>query len=538
MNQVSIQDMAALRAGPISWGALRLAWLGLCLLCVLDARALAAPPLTRQEACGRKIYFRGTDCAGKEIKGFIGDLEVSAKLQPCASCHGPDGKGRPESGQDPGDITWSYLSVPYGHKHANGRKHAAFTEALFERAVTTGRDPAGGKLSQLMPRFRLSPTSAAQLVAYLKRVATDIDPGIGPKSITLGSMAPLQGVNTETGNAARAVLAAYFEDLNKLGGIYGRRIVLRFAASDVGNTLTIRNARHLVASPIFALVAPFVPGAEKELADLAHASNVPLVGLLALSVPDEPANREVFYLLPGFEQLEQELMRFAATQGKLAPAKTAVIFADDSLRDDVSAAMHATWQELGVGAPAEQMLGSEDRERMAGELKGRGIENVFLVGGGEQVSQWVQAADRLAWAPKVFVLGPLLDQSILNAPERFQGKIFAAYPQLQPELGGVDEFDDFLARHKLPGDHRLIRISAYCAAKVLEEALTHAGRNLTREKLILSLEQLRDFKTGMLPGITFGPNRRIGSTKAEIVCVDLESHSFQPECGGPHKSNE
>jgi hypothetical protein len=48
--------------------------------------------------------------------------------------------------------------------------------------------------------------------------------------------------------------------------------------------------------------------------------------------------------------------------------------------------------------------------------------------------------------------------------------------------------------------------------------------------LIQTLEQMRDFRTGLLPGITFGANRRVGSFKAEIVCVDLASHSFQPEC--------
>ena len=344
-------------------------------------------------------------------------------------------------------------------------------------------------------------------------------------------MAPSAGVNTDTGNATRAVLTAYFDDLNQMGGIYGRRVVLRFAASDVGNTATLKNARRLLSAPVFAMVAPFAPGAEKDLAALAHSSNVPLVGLLALSVPDEPANREVFYLLPGYEQLEQELMRFATVQRRVAAEKAAVIFADDNLRNSVSAAMRATWHELSASAPAEYVLPARSSDQLAGELKGRGTDTIFFVGGGEQLSQWIHAADLLAWAPRMFVLGPLLDQAILNAPVRFQGKIFAAYPQLQPEMGGVDEFEDFLARHKLAADHRLIQISAYCAAKVLNDALTRAGRNLTREKLILSLEELRDFKTGMLPGITFGPNRRIGSTRAEIVCVDLATHSFQPECG-------
>ena len=94
----------------------------------------------------------------------------------------------------------------------------------------------------------------------------------------------------------------------------------------------------------------------------------------------------------------------------------------------------------------------------------------------------------------------------------------------------MDEFDYFLSSHNLSSDHRLVQISAYCAAKILVEALARAGKNVTREKLIQTLEQMRDFRTGLLPGITFGANRRVGSFEAEIVCVDLTSHSFQPEC--------
>jgi ABC-type branched-subunit amino acid transport system substrate-binding protein len=333
----------------------------------------------------------------------------------------------------------------------------------------------------------------------------------------------------------KAVLTAYFDDLNLRGGIYGRRVMLRFAESVDDSTATLKNARLLAATPVFALVAPFVPGAEQKLAALAQANKTPLVGLLALSVPSEPANREVFYLLPGFQQLEQELVRFAAVQEKPAMEKTAVVVADSKLQTDVSAAMQATWKELSVEKPREFVLTAKNREDTVRDLHSQGIETVFFVGGGEQLSPWIQAADRAEWAPRVFLLGPLLDEGILTAPARFQGRIFAAYPQLQPEVGAVDEFDYFLQSHSLVSDHRLVQISAYCAAKILEAALRRAGKNVTREKLILSLEQMRDFKTGLLPGITFGTNRRVGSIKAEIVCVDLESHSFQTECGKPQK---
>ncbi|MGZ4901207.1 MAG: ABC transporter substrate-binding protein [Candidatus Angelobacter sp.] len=361
-------------------------------------------------------------------------------------------------------------------------------------------------------------------------------PGVTADSITVGSLAPLQGENAETGSAVKAVLTAYFDDLNQRGGLYGRRIVLRFAESGGDSATALKNARRLATTPVFALVAPFVPGAEQKLAALAQANKTPLVGLLALSVPSEPANREVFYLLPGFQQLEQELVRFAAVQEKTAMEKTAVVVADSKLQTDVAPAMQATWKELSVGKPREFVLSATNGGETVRDLKSQGVETVFFVGGGEQLSPWIQAADGAEWAPRVFVLGPLLDEGILTAPARFQGRIYAAYPQLQPEVGAVDEFDYFLSSHNLASDHRLVQISAYCAAKILEEALRRAGKNVTREKLILSLEQMRDFKTGLLPGITFDANRRVGSFKAEIVCVDLASHSFQAECSKPQRS--
>jgi ABC-type branched-subunit amino acid transport system substrate-binding protein len=355
-------------------------------------------------------------------------------------------------------------------------------------------------------------------------------PGVTANSITIGSLAPLTGENADTGSAVKALLTAYFDDLNQRGGIYGRRIVLRFAESGDDGATTLKNAKRLAATPVFAMVAPFVPDAEQKLAAVAQASKMPLVGLLALSVPNEPANREVFYLLPGFQQLEQELVRFAATREKSAIEKTAVVVADSKLEMDVAPAMQATWKELSVDKPQEFLFSAAKSADVIRDLQSQGIERVFFVGDGEQLAPWIQAADKAEWAPRVFVLGPLLGEDILGAPARFQGRIFAAYPQLQPEVGAVDEFDYFLSSHNLASDHRLVQISAYCAAKILVEALARAGKNVTREKLIQTLEQMRDFRTGLLPGITFGANRRVGSFKAEIVCVDLASHSFQPEC--------
>ena len=362
--------------------------------------------------------------------------------------------------------------------------------------------------------------------------STTTAPGVAPATITLGSLVPAHGANVEEGAAVKAVLTAYFEDLNRHGGINNRRISVRFADAGSNRAATVRNARLLMNEPVFALVAPFAPGAEGALAGLANEKKVPLTGLLALSVPDDPANRQVFYLLPGFEQLVQELWKFAVKQQNLAPTTSAVIYSDKDLQQQLGIAMHAIWKGSSPALPAEY-VSSENPAQQVKMMQEQGIDSVFLLGSSDTVTPWVKAADDARWYPKLFLLGPLLDDSVLTGPSALQGRMFAVYPALEPNLEGLSEFDHFLERHNLGGEHRLLLISAYSAAQVLQNALTRAGKNLTREKFLLALEQLHDYRNGLLPPITFGPDRRIGSHKAEFVCLDLITHSFEITCSAP-----
>ncbi len=98
-------------------------------------RPLLAPPLTPQELRGKQIYFEGTSPRGGKITAYVGEdrIQLPGSAATCGSCHGPDGRGRPEAGVIPSDITWDHLMKAYGHSHPMGRKHPAFTEASLKR---------------------------------------------------------------------------------------------------------------------------------------------------------------------------------------------------------------------------------------------------------------------------------------------------------------------------------------------------------------------------------------------------------------------
>ena len=232
----------------------------------LTGSAAAGSSLTLQERHGKQIYLRGINSAGKEITALLGNppMETPGSLMACANCHGYDGRGKPEGGVTPSDVTWEALTKSYGVTHASGRKHPPYDDALLERSIAKGLDPLGTKLHVAMPRYEMSREDMSDLIAYLKQLGKDSDPGISDDAIILGTVVPDKGPLAETGRTIEAVLAAYFNDINLEGGIYGRKLELRPARCGETAGETTATVRRIAGEEqVFALVGAFIAGAEK-----------------------------------------------------------------------------------------------------------------------------------------------------------------------------------------------------------------------------------------------------------------------------------
>src|SRR5262249_34763548 len=235
------------------------------------------------------------------IAATIGSgVEATASVLACGNCHGRDGTGRREGGVTPPSIRWMDLTRPYEVTSPNGRSHPKYDERLFARALTEGVDPGGHALSPAMPRFRMSAGDAADLITWLKRIGTDAEVGITTDAIVIGSLLPLRNPGSN-GFAIKAALAAYFDDINASGGIYGRRIEFRTAALPQPRKDRIAAARAFVTEQQpFALVASFSAGFEHELGDLLRPEEVPLVGPYTIfPSTEDPPNPQVFFLNSG-----------------------------------------------------------------------------------------------------------------------------------------------------------------------------------------------------------------------------------------------
>jgi ABC-type branched-subunit amino acid transport system substrate-binding protein len=493
-----------------------------------------ARPLTQQERRGRAIYLRGESPSGREIEALVGDLDVPAATLTCAGCHGARGEGKTEGGVTAGDLTWANLTKPYGHTHPTGRQHGPFDEASFARAISQGLDPSENVLLAAMPRYRMSPADVADLLAYLKRIEDDHDPGLGDAAVRVGTLLPAAGPLAPTGAAMRDVLGAYFQELNAGGGLFGRRVELEFAETGAAPAQTAGNARRLVEEgQVFALVGGVSAGADVEVAALARELEVPFVGPATL-LPQAGAGRYVFYLMPGFAEQARALVNFEARRQTQARPKVAVVYEDSPVGSTAATAAEEQCAKAGCGPVQKFAYARGKFEAAALVQRMKGTEAVYFFGAGGDETAFIREAEAAGWRPDLLLLGVLTGSELVRSvPEGFKDKVFLTFPTVPADVteAGAAELRSLSVKYKFELRHAAAQLSALAAAKVLVEGLKRGGRDISRERLVTALEGLYEYETGLGPRLTFGPNRRVGAAGAYVVGIDPERKEFAPVGG-------
>lgn len=171
----------------------------LAAMTVMTALSAQSQDLTPQQLRGRGIYTEGKGSA------TVGGKVLPAKLFPCASCHGDNGRGQREGGTGVADITAPALgrSAMVGE-----RSRPAYTPAMLRHAIASGADSAGQPLDRAMPRYQLQAGDAGDLLAYLAILDSVAPPGVSNDKVRINVVGAI-------GLAAPAQ------------AIYGRRIVLQ-----------------------------------------------------------------------------------------------------------------------------------------------------------------------------------------------------------------------------------------------------------------------------------------------------------------------
>lgn len=490
---------------------------GLLLSWLLLSGAADALPLNAEEEAGKRIYLQGLSSSGAEIHARVGagGMALPASAVPCASCHGADGQGRPEGGVRPPPITWQRLSVAYGQQR-NGRRYPAYDEVSLARAVEEGVDSAGNRLDPAMPRFVLSPKDMQALTAYLKRLEQDRDPGVAVDQLSLGTLLP----DSAAGRALESLLRAELQRINDAGGIHGRRLELLTADPGVNAASAATALEQLLAEgQVFALLATLLPSVDERFNELLRDRKVVLIGPLSATAAGV-AEAQVFEVLPGAEQQLQALMQFASTR---LPRRAALVLYTAGFQSQAEglARQLATrgWQQVSHQPLAEAQGWTEPPD----------TDVLFYIGNEPGLAALGQQLAQQEPTPWLLGLSSQLAGAALQLPEAFSGRVLLAYP-FTPGDWSADGLAALQRAQRQPevGRYLPLQVGLLAAVEVLEEALRRAGRDVSRSRLVSSIESLHDFQTGLTPSLSYGPGQRVGAAGAHIVQVDIVGQRFRP----------
>ena len=482
-----------------------------------------AGDFTAQEQRGKQLYHEGADANGTSVTATLGQgsLSLPATRVPCVSCHGPDGLGRPDAGVVPSNITWSNLTKPYGLRHDNGRSHPPYTPDAIVRAVTAGVDPAGNTLDLAMPRYTLDGTAAHDVVAYLKRLGSDSDQGVGNNEIVVATVVPAGGTLAGVGSVVERLLFGYFDRINQGGGIYNRQIVLKTAAFDSSGTAVDALRQLMSETQIFAVVAPLALGQGVALTEFTEGSTLPVVGPLAHYRRSEHQSF-TFYLTAGLEDQARALVKYARNDLALADPKIAILSSDDGVGLSIGDALRRQSQNAGWTPELSLHLsGGAAIADIVLQLRLAAVNIIFYDGGATHLAALIEEAARAAWRPAILTTGLAVTGESLARMREARARVFVAYPFLGSDQSpdGLERLQSLQTAYDIPARHLPMQATALASARTLIEGLQRGGRDLTRAKFVAALAALQNFDTGLVPPISFGPNRRTGVRGAHVVAL-------------------
>lgn len=351
------------------------------------------------------------------------------------------------------------------------------------------------------------------------------DPGVSESTITLGMSSPLSGPNSAYGLEMRQTIESYFEQINKSGGVNGRKLELVAVDDGYETDRSVANTKSLIEEKkVFALLAYYGSSPTTEsMNKIFGPSKVPLVGTISgASTLREPisANPNSRYMFNVRASYADETEAIVNQLVSLGLKSIAVFYQNDGFGksglDGVTAALRK--HNLTPSAVGTVERNSVDVAKAVESISKNTPQAVIMVTLSKPTTAFVKAMKKSGQNPMLMTLSPVGAEQLvqdLGAEARGIGiSQVVPYPW-NDTIPVVREYQ------KLVGGKTGITyyaLEGYLMARVMVEGIKRAGKDLTREKLIGALEGLNNNEFGGYR-VTYGGNNRHGSRFVELTVV-------------------
>lgn len=355
-------------------------------------------------------------------------------------------------------------------------------------------------------RSVLTLLASGAAITTLPRIAGAAEPGISNDKILLGSFLPLQSGLAAGATQMREGCDAYFHSINDQGGVNGRKIEWLVENDSYNPQQTAAVVKKLVdRDEVFALVSTLGTVTNVAVLPFLAQRGVPIVnpagGHMLLN---KPTDKNVFGILPLSSEIGESMADFAVN--RLGAKRVAIFFQNDQFGKDQRDGAVVALKKLNMTPVGEASYVPSDVDVSAQvvALKQADPDAVILGVIPKHGALFVKEAQRLGWKPKMVGHNTMADPVVLGlaGAEALEG----IYVNLMTAVSTMDKpavkkANEILAKYypqTKPGYYPYLGMAG---GIIIVEAMTRAGPDLTRAKLISSLEGLGHFEPGVVPPI-------------------------------------
>jgi branched-chain amino acid transport system substrate-binding protein len=430
---------------------------------------------------------------------------------------------------------------------------------LFDRSVANGRGAVTtGKmdcrlaerqfadLERSIPGPALSsvtaPSTAAAATAPTAPVASTTVRGVSDREIRFGIAAPFSGPARELGRQMKLGIDTAFNQINEAGGVDGRMLQLIAADDGYEPTRTAEAMKQLYEkNQVFGIIGNV--GTPTAVVAVPYALERKLLFFGAFTganvLRQDPPDRYVFNYRASYAEETDAVVRYLVKLRKLQPRQIAVFAQQDAYGDSGFAGVAKAFRALGANDGAILRLNYKrntvDVDEAVNQLKAQKppIKAVVMVSAYRAAAKFVEKTRDLfpgmIYTNVSFVGSTALADELMLLGPRFANGVIVT--QVVPAVSGhssvVLEYKNALAKY-FPGEAPdYVSLEGYISANVLIQALKRAGPQVDTEKLVDSLEGMRDLDMGLGSPLSFGRAEHQASHKIWGTALD-ENGRYRP----------
>ena len=374
------------------------------------------------------------------------------------------------------------------------------------------------------PVVRTSRVSAAFILAACAAhgACAFAENGVGAGQILIGQSASLTGTAAEAGQQTRDGALAYFEVVNRKGGVNGRKIKL-ITLDDGGQTTRgEENTRKLIAEDKVFLLFGYTGRNTSEAAlPIVAKADIPFFGAATGGETIHGTfNKNVFNVRASYKMETLALVNYLVITGQ---KKIGMIYHKDDLTKsnlkmtEDATALHG-FKLLG-GASVDR--NSTDVKEAVGIMSKLDPDAVICNAAVKPLSEFVRQM-RKSGAKSQFLSVSFVGSAIVKELKSDAAGVIMAQVVPLPtkrSIPVVAEYHGALAAVGAKPDYSFSGLEGFISAKVLVEGLKRSGKAPTRAGFIKAMEGIRELDLGDY-FVSYSPANHNGSKYVDITVIN------------------